>query len=237
MTNFSNNWPTYQSTSMTKTVVSAGVALLLVLLTFIVMPERFTLTSVSDNETHLLQMLESDNAHTRAHAVRSLATSHNPVVGEALIAHLNDPDTRVGQAVVDTLIQQTDPHLYFTLGYDLASTNPTVQQRATFTLQHATGAVPALAAALEDERTAQQAAQVLAQRLDGESHNVLLTALADNTLTIRRYATTLALQHTDTVTRDYVMGRALASNNITLRSNAITLYDSLSYGNIPAGGQ
>lgn len=224
---------------MTKIGMSAVVALLLMVMTFVVLPPHLTLVPVSSDETTLLTLLESGDAHNRAYAARSLATSQNPVVGEALVAHLNDPDAQVGKAVMEALLQHNSSDTYNVLGYALASDNATVRQRALTVFQNATSdtAVPVLAVALEDERTASQAADALIGRLDDSSHNVLLSALADDTLTIRRYATTLALQHTDAATRNYLMGRALASNNVTLRSNAMTLYDSFTHGDVVAGGQ
>lgn len=177
----------------------------------------------------LTTQLRSENAAERTNAANALAGVESREATTALLANLGDSDPTAGYAAAQALGQSQSPVVVDSLVAELDNAEPATRQRAAVALRemNAAVAVPALANALSDSATSTIAAEALVKINNPAAQDALLVALADRELTTRRHAAMAAIEQADAATSQHLLGRALASEDLVLRSNAMTLRDMM----------
>lgn len=180
----------------------------------------------------LTTQLQSDNAAQRADAAVALGGIESREATTALLSNLGDSDPTAGYQTARSLSQSDAAIVADSLIAELSNPDATVRQRAALALSEMAvpAAVPALTNALNDSNTSLFAAQALVKINDTSAQDALLVALADKELTTRRHAAMAAIEQADRATAQHLLGRALASDDLVLRSNAMMLRDLLGLG-------
>jgi HEAT repeat protein len=181
----------------------------------------------------LTEQLHATQPRARAQAALALSGVNDRRANTALLANLQDDNPTVGYYSALAVGYTADEEVVDALIAQLDNTDGRARQWAMFALSrmHVPAAVPALARALEDEATAIPAARLLVQINDQASHAVILNALTDDALTTRRHAVMGALAYADRATQGLILGRALTSENLLLKRNAMQLRDFLATAN------
>jgi HEAT repeat protein len=208
-------------------VVAIALAAVATITNFTTEATTAPITTTNAEEEANIAALQSDSAEERAIAAQELAGTDNDVAITALLANLADGDPAAGYFTAIALAASESPSVMASLVAELNNPDPIVRQRAAVALSHMEGdiAVDALAPALEDGATAAPVAEILVNMDDEKAHEVVLTALADEEYTTRRHAVMAAIESADPVVQDFILGRALGSDNLILRSNAMELRD------------
>lgn len=187
--------------------------------------EATTATAAIGSEEPHIEALQSPNATERAAAAEALIGAESDEAMTALLGNLADSDPTAGYYTVMALAASDDPTVAASLVAELQNPDAIVRQRAALALRDMNGtvAVNDLAAALNDGSAALPVAEILVNMDDEAAHDLVLVALADKELTTRRYAVMAAIEGADPVVQNFLLGRALASEDLVLRSNAMEL--------------
>ena len=187
--------------------------------------------NITATESQHISDLQSEDATIRSEAATSLTGATSDEATAALLGNLADIDETAGYNTALALASSTNPNVANALVAELKNPDVVVRQRAMLALREMNTdvAVPVLSSALEDGATSMYAAMALVNMDSVDAHNLLLTALADEDMTTRRQSVMAAIEQADPVTSQYLLGRALSSDNLILRRNAIQLREFISH--------
>ncbi len=190
-----------------------------------------TAPNVTATEQQYINNLQSADAAVRSDAAVGLTGTSSDEASTALLGNLADSDDTVGYNTAIALASSNNPNVATALVAELKNPDVVVRQRAMIALRemNTNVALPVLSSALEDGATSMYAAMALVNMDSVDAHTLVLTALADDAMTTRRQAVMAAIEQSDPVTTQYLLGRALSSDNLILRRNAIQLRDFISH--------
>lgn len=186
---------------------------------------------ITATEQDYITNLQSEDATIRSEAALGLTGASSDEATTALLGNLADTDETAGYNTAIALASSSNPNVANALVAELKNPDVVVRQRAMIALREMKTevAVPVLSEALDDGATSMYAAMALVNMDSVDAHNLVLTALADEEMTGRRQAVMAAIEQADPVTSQYLLGRALSSDNLILRRNAIQLRDFMSH--------
>ncbi len=189
--------------------------------------EATTSPIVTNAEQARITALQSADPTERAAAAQALTGADSDVAVTALLANLADTDATAGYYTAIALAASDNPNVVPSLVAALNNPDTIVRQRAALALSEMETdvTVSALALALEDGAIATPVAEILVNMDNEKAHEVVLNALADKEYTTRRHAVMAAIENAEPVVQNFLLGRALASDNLILRSNAMELRD------------
>lgn len=178
-------------------------------------------------EQEQIAILQNGDAGERTQAAQALMGTDSDVAITALLGNLADTDSTAGYYTALALASSDNPTVVASLVAELKNPNEVVRQRAALALSEMDTdvTVDALAVALEDSVTSTPVAEILVNMDNEKAHEVVLNALADKEYTTRRHAVMAAIEYADPVVQNFLLGRALGSDNLILRSNAMELRD------------